>query len=48
MPNSDAKELHDVVGVVLFLEPNRTVSKRYGSGDVDVCELVIFDVLSIQ
>jgi len=33
----------DVVGIVEFLEPNRPVSKRDGSGDVDARELVIFD-----
>ncbi|KAJ8444127.1 hypothetical protein Cgig2_005808 [Carnegiea gigantea] len=38
----------DVVGIVLFLEPNRTVSKRDGSGDVDVRELVIFDDRAID
>ena len=35
--------MSDVVGIALFLEPNRTVSKKDGSGDVNVRELVLFD-----
>jgi len=33
----------DVVGVILYLEPNRSIEKRNGSGPVDVCELVLLD-----
>jgi len=33
----------DIVGVILYLEPNRSIEKRNGSGQVDVCELVLLD-----